>query len=177
MNTLYYRCSTYIFLLLMQSILMKYQSTYFLYFFSVSLYSTLKTNTNIVRMFFWFSDCFVFPSESRKILFLSGPVLLFCTTYINTTIIKTTITYSVFTYFRKELIELSARTHGLLLREKSWGASEDRRREHGSKLARIETASELKTKLLTLNLSSSRLYKLQAKFSGNAIHLENSHYM
>ena len=48
------------------------------------------------------------------------------------------------------------------------GASEERRREHGSNLARLETASEIK-KLLTLNLSSRRRYKLQAKISGHAV--------
>ena len=41
------------------------------------------------------------------------------------------------------------------------GAGEKSRRGHGSNLARLETASEFK-KLLTLNLSSRRLYKLQA---------------
>ena len=42
-------------------------------------------------------------------------------------------------------------------------------RGHGSNLARLETASELNKKLLTLNLSSRRLYKLQAKISGHAV--------
>ena len=47
------------------------------------------------------------------------------------------------------------------------GASEECRREHGSCLVRLETASELKI-ILTLNLSGRRLYKLEAKISGHA---------
>ena len=46
--------------------------------------------------------------------------------------------------------------------------SEDRRREHGSNLERLETAPELK-KVLILNLSSSCLFKLQAKIIWHAV--------
>ena len=47
-------------------------------------------------------------------------------------------------------------------RSRRAGASEGRRREHGSNLAILKTASELK-KMLTLNLSCRRLCKLRAK--------------
>ena len=60
----------------------------------------------------------------------------------------------VSTYFRLELIEPSAREEFIF-----WS----------SKLGRLETASELK-KILTLSLSSRRLYKFQAKISGHAVY-------
>ena len=53
--------------------------------------------------------------------------------------------YSVSTYFRLDLIEPSAREVFIFWsREKRGGASEERRREHCSNLARLETASEFK---------------------------------
>ena len=48
------------------------------------------------------------------------------------------------------------------------GTNEEKRREHGSILARLEKVAELK-KLLTLYLFSRRLFKLQAKISGHAV--------
>ena len=49
------------------------------------------------------------------------------------------------------------------------GASEERRKGHGSSLARLETASELKKIPLTHNIASRRLYKLQEKINGHAV--------
>ena len=79
---------------------------------------------------------------------------------------------SMSTNFRLELIELmdfldSGRERRAL------GANEERRKEHESKLARLVTASKFKKKkLLTLNLSSRRLYRLQAKISEQVVYVE-----
>ena len=54
---------------------------------------------------------------------------------------------------------------GLLFERDERETSKERRREHGSNLSRLETASELKKKMLILNLSRRRLYKLQANIS------------
>ena len=80
------------------------------------------------------------------------------------------------TNFRLELIKPFDAREELIFwipveREEWGGASEERRREYGSNLARLKTASELK-KLLTLNLSSRRLYKLQAKICGQTLFRE-----
>ena len=68
------------------------------------------------------------------------------------------------TNFRLELIEPAARWIYFLdsSREGRTGASEERTREHGSNLVRVETASEMKKKLLALNFFSRLLYKLQS---------------
>ena len=67
------------------------------------------------------------------------------------------------TNFYLKLIEPSARPvfifWTLVEREEWGGVSEERKREHESNLARLKTAPEL----LTQNISSRRLYKLQAK--------------
>ena len=59
--------------------------------------------------------------------------------------ITSDIKYSVFTNFCLEIIERYL-FFGLLPRENSGDASEVRRREHGSNIARLEAASELKQK-------------------------------
>ena len=68
-----------------------------------------------------------------------------------------------------ELIEPSAGRYLFLDsgRERRASTSGERRREDGSNLARLETASELKK---TVDLSSRRQYQLKAKISGHAVH-------
>ena len=83
--------------------------------------------------------------------------------------------YSVSTNFRLRLkLELSARDVFI-----SWTSVEReerggrvRRKEKMPNLAKLETASELK-KLLTINLFSGWLYKVQAEISGHAVVAEN----
>ena len=75
-------------------------------------------------------------------------------------------TYSPVRLLSRWLIEPCARKvfifWTLVEREEHWGAIDERWREHVLNLATLETASELK-KLLTIILSSRRLYKPQAK--------------
>ena len=81
--------------------------------------------------------------------------------------------------FRLELIEPSAREVFIfwtLVKREEQGMSEERKREQGSNLARLETALELK-KMLPLNLFSRRLCRLQAKISGHvALFLRMDHF-
>ena len=49
------------------------------------------------------------------------------------------------------------------------GAIEGRRRNHGSNRPRLAAGSELKKNLLTLKISSKRLYEHQAKIRGRAV--------
>ena len=78
--------------------------------------------------------------------------------------------YSASTIFRQELIEPSdARevfSFGLWSRGRGGGVRKGR--ENGANLVRLET-SDLKKKLLILNIASRQLYKLQAKFSSEAV--------
>ena len=68
------------------------------------------------------------------------------------------------TKFRPELKEPSAREAFILYsdRERKGGELRRDKRDHSSSLARLERASELKKKAVGLNLTSRRLYKLQA---------------
>ena len=68
------------------------------------------------------------------------------------------------TYIRLELIEPSAREVFTVwtLVERAVGISEERRREHGSNLSRLETASELK-KQMTPNLSKQMAVQAQGE--------------
>ena len=77
---------------------------------------------------------------------------------------------SVCTNFRLELIEPSAREvfNFWASRERRAGGEGGRKREYCSNLARLQSASKLK-KLLIVNLSSRRLYKLHSKISGHAV--------
>ena len=56
----------------------------------------------------------------------------------------------------------------LVEKEARGGAVEKRRREHGTNLAILETASELKN-LLALNFFSRWLFKHQARISGHDV--------
>ena len=68
------------------------------------------------------------------------------------------------THFCLELIKPSAREIFIFLVEtKEQGAIEERRREHGSNKARLDTAPEL-------NLFSRQLYKHLAKIIGHAVY-------
>ena len=78
--------------------------------------------------------------------------------------------YSLSTNIWFELSELSAREvlfFGSRKKRAGGGAGEKRKNQYSLNLAR---ASELK-KSLTLNLSSRRIYKLQAKISGHAVYI------